>query len=151
MTAPIDCNGYALGSSCNCTTPDDCVLPGYHRGDPVTEHATNTETERREARKHGSDRPGDPTDEFVIHAFAEGAKSLWPDSRDPGWHVTFKRWLAAREAEVRAEALAPILALADAWDERETEARNEGSPGLLTYVRASREVRAALPGHQDQP
>jgi hypothetical protein len=52
----------------------------------------------RESRKFGTDSPHEPTDEFVVQAFAEGARSLWPDGRDPGWHVTFRRWVAAREA-----------------------------------------------------
>lgn len=65
------------------------------------------ERARREWRKFGTDRPHEPTDEFVIHAFAEGARSLWPDSRDPGWHTTFQRWLAARDARVAALPMPP--------------------------------------------
>jgi hypothetical protein len=65
--------------------------------------------DEREARKHGTDTPGEPTDEFVVYAFAEGARALWPDSRDPGWHVTFNRWLAARDARVAATARADAL------------------------------------------
>ena len=60
-------------------------------------------TTDREKRKCGTDVPHKPTDEFVHRAFAWGAGQLWPDSRDPGWYVTFDRWLAAR--------------MADAWDE----------------------------------
>lgn len=62
-------------------------------------------------RKFGTDSPHKPTDEFVVQAFAEGARSLWPDSRDPGWHVTFRRWLEARDARVKAEALRTEAAL----------------------------------------
>ena len=61
--------------------------------------------EQREARKYGTDSPHEPTDEFVRRAFAEGAKALWPDSRDPGWIVTFERWLTARVAEFQENAL----------------------------------------------
>jgi hypothetical protein len=60
---------------------------------------------RREARKHGTDVPHHPTDEFVVYAFAEGAQSLWPDGRDPGWHVTFRRWLEQRDREVRERVI----------------------------------------------
>lgn len=59
--------------------------------------------ETRERRKFGTDQPHEPTDEFIVQAFAEGARYLWPDSRDPGWHVTFRRWLAEHDARVRAE------------------------------------------------
>ena len=58
----------------------------------------------REARKCGTDVPHKPTDEFVRQAFANGAGALWPDGRDPGWHVTFDRWLAAQKAAVWDEA-----------------------------------------------
>lgn len=65
---------------------------------------THTSMNEREARKFGTDSPHDPTDEFVVHAFAEGARALWPDSRDPGWHVTFRRWLARHDAALVAQA-----------------------------------------------
>lgn len=76
---------------------------------------TDAVTVWRERRKFGTDTPHEPTDEFVVQAFAEGARSLWPDSRDPGWHVTFRRWLAAHDAAVLA-ALDTPPALGD--DER---------------------------------
>ncbi|WP_182377877.1 hypothetical protein [Nocardioides sp. WS12] len=55
-------------------------------------------------RKFGTEVPHEPTDEFVKRAFMEGARSLWPDSRDPGWYVTFGRWLEAHVASKQAEA-----------------------------------------------
>lgn len=69
----------------------------------------------REARKFGTDSPHKPTDEFVRRAFAEGARHLWPDSRDPGWIVTFDRWLAAREQAAAAQVRDRMLALVDSW------------------------------------
>ena len=73
-------------------------------------------SEERERRKFGTETPHQPTDEFVVQAFAEGARALWPDSRDPGWHVTFNRWLAARlaDAEARAEAAEAKVARVEA-------------------------------------
>jgi len=56
----------------------------------------------KEARKFGTDTPHEPTDEFVRNAFAIGARRLWPDSRDPGWWVTFNRWLAKHDDEKMA-------------------------------------------------
>lgn len=50
--------------------------------------------------KYGTDDPSHPTDEFVIEAFARGAKELWPDSRDPGWWITFQRWLNEHDHKV---------------------------------------------------
>jgi len=58
--------------------------------------------QEHDRRKFGTDVPHEPTDEFVVQAFAEGARSLWPDSRDPGWHVTFRRWLTARDERLLA-------------------------------------------------
>lgn len=67
----------------------------------------------RERRKFGTEVPHEPTDEFVVQAFAEGASRLWPDSRDPGWHATFRRWLAARDDATLTARLAAVEALAD--------------------------------------
>jgi hypothetical protein len=88
---------------------------------------------RREWRKFGTESPHEPTDEFVVHAFAEGARSLWPDSRDPGWHVTFQRWLAARDT-ARAASTPPAEPAATGAVESQFNAmRNAVEFGPGTY------------------
>ncbi len=77
----------------------DCTCPrtdGYRikrRGCAAHAEKDAAHWQKIDDRKFGTDSPHEPSDEFVVQAFAEGARSLWPDSRDPGWHVTFRRWL----------------------------------------------------------
>ena len=78
----------------------DCTCPrtdGYRikrRGCPAHAETDAAYWRDSDRRKFGTDSPHEPTDEFVRRAFAEGARALWPDSRDPGWIVTFNRLLA---------------------------------------------------------
>lgn len=108
----------------------------------------------REARKHGTDTPGRPTDEFVLHAFAEGARSLWPDSRDPGWHVTFRRWLERRDAALlseveRGRALrAAVEALAEEWRAEVTAPFGEAH---MSFAFAAHMLERILAAHVPSP
>ena len=89
----------------------DCACPrtdGYRikrRGCPAHAETDAAYWRDSDRRKFGTDSPHEPTDEFVRRAFAEGARALWPDSRDPGWIVTFNRWLDARVAEFQHNTL----------------------------------------------
>ena len=89
--------------------------------------------QEHDRRKFGTDVPHEPTDEFVLQAFAEGARALWPDSRDPGWHVTFRRWLAAR-----MDALAVEIESNIDWSDGRSGYGDNGG-----YEHAARLVREA--------
>lgn len=113
----------------------DCTCPrtdGYRikrRGCPAHAETDAAYWRDRDRRKFGTDSPHEPTDEFVRRAFAEGARALWPDSRDPGWIVTFSRWLDARVAEFQHNAL-EMARKADI-----AEARSEGADAAIERAR----------------
>lgn len=104
-----------------------CVCPrtdGYRikrRGCPAHAETDAAYWRDSDRRKFGTDSPSEPTDEFVRRAFAEGARALWPDSRDPGWIVTFDRWLEARVAEFQYNAV-EMARKADQAERRAEEA-----------------------------
>lgn len=118
-------------SACTCARTD-----GYRikrRGCPAHTETDSAYWQQSDDRKHGTDSPHEPTDDFVRAAFAEGARHLWPDSRDPGWCVTFDRWLAGRAVEPTRES----FALGAAWALGDDE---EAPASLRSAIERARDV-----------
>ena len=85
-----------------------------------------------------------PTTDEVEHRYAYDELYSMDCEAD---HHAFRRWLAARDAEVRAQALAPIReALAD---HPRCDIHPDGDPITCGWKRAVASVQAAL-DHADQ-
>lgn len=130
------------GEAADCTCPRTDGYRIKRRGCPAHAETDAAYWRDSDRRKFGTDSPHEPTDEFVRRAFAEGARALWPDSRDPGWIVTFNRWLDARVAEFQHNTL-EMARKADLAERRAEEAEYHVEQLRDARDRAERRIERA--------